>query len=102
MCRAVFLALLIMTAVPVTVPASNTDQRVLVVREKAEASLMDGAFSFRLLKIKGYSVDIRVTGEKRRTLKIGQSFGPASDDCRIVFKKISPETRIARFLTDCP
>jgi hypothetical protein len=74
--------------------------RTLVVRERAETSLLDGTFSFRVLKLRGYSIDVRVAGEKR-TLKIGESFAPSGGTCSVTFRKISPETRIARFLTDC-
>ena len=79
---------------------ASDDLRTLVVRERATASLLDGAFSFKLLKIRGYSVDVRINGD-RRLLKIGQSFSPDQADCTVVFTKISPETRIARFKTDC-
>lgn len=74
--------------------------RVLPVRERAVAEFPDRAFSFKLLKIRGYSVDIRMDGERRK-LKIGQSFAPEGAGCTLIFKKISPETRIARFATDC-
>ena len=74
--------------------------RVLPVRERATASLQDGALIFKLLKIRGYSIDIRVFGEKRR-LNLGQSIMPEDGSCTVVFEEISPETRIARFRTDC-
>ena len=79
---------------------ADTVPRTIVLRERATASLLDGAFTFELLKIRGYSVDVRIHG-KRRLLKIGQSFSPAGSACSVTFKKISPETRIARFVTDC-
>ena len=87
-------------AVPVIVPAGE-GQRTLVVRERASASLLQGAFTFDVLKLRGYSIDVRIEGE-RRVLKMGETFSPTGADCQVVFRKISPETRIARFLTDCP
>ncbi len=81
--------------------ATGEGFRTLVVREKATASLIDESFSFRVMKLKGYSVDVMLEGGKR-TLKLGESFGPADDACTVVFEEISPETRIARFQTDCP
>jgi hypothetical protein len=75
-------------------------ERPLVVREGAAAQFSDGIAPFTVLKIRGYSIDVRMSGE-RRALKLGQSFSPEGADCTVVFKKISPETRIARFVTDC-
>lgn len=83
------------------VSEAHADDRILVVRERAEASLLGGDFTFKLLKIRGYSVDVRISGEKRM-LKFGQAFSPPDTDCSITFDEISPETRIARFVTDCP
>jgi hypothetical protein len=80
--------------------AANPDLRVLAVRERAEAVLQDGAFNFRVLKIRGYSIDVRIGGERRK-LKLGQSFAPDAAGCTLIFTKVSPETRIARFATDC-
>ncbi|MDG1210089.1 MAG: hypothetical protein P8Q48_09805 [Paracoccaceae bacterium] len=80
--------------------ASDDDQRTLIVRERATASLLDDSFTFRVMKLKGYFVDIMISGE-RRTLKLGDSFGPAEGACTVTFHEISPETRIARFKTDC-
>ncbi|MEM1300684.1 MAG: hypothetical protein AAGH68_15535 [Pseudomonadota bacterium] len=91
--------LLGLAVLPVTA-MSNEGLRVLPVRELAVAEFPDKAFSFKLLKIRGYSVDIRMAGQ-RRMLKIGQSFAPEDAGCTLIFKKISPETRIARFATDC-
>ena len=53
------------------------------------------------MKLKGYFVDIMLAGERRR-LKLGDSFGPPDGSCTVIFHEISPETRIARFFTDCP
>lgn len=80
---------------------ADTEQRVVILRERATLQLLDGAFTIQLLKIRGYTVDVRLDGEKR-TLKRGQTFGPDNGACSVTFQKISPETRIARFLTDCP
>ena len=80
--------------------ASEDGFRTLVVRERATASLMDASFSFRVMKLRGYSIDIMLAGEKRK-LKLGDEFGPETDDCRVIFHEISPETRIARFQTNC-
>ena len=97
-----FLAILVL-GVAGAAGTAHADEgyRTVVVREKAEASLMDGAFTFKLLKMRGYSVDIRVAGEKR-VLKIGDRFTPGSGSCEVIFEENSPETRIARFATDCP
>lgn len=94
------LVLGLLAAVPDAAQA-ETGQRTLVVRERAVGSLLDGAFTFKVLKLRGYSVDVRIDGEKR-LLKKGQSFALPDAGCSVTFKKISPETRIARFLTDCP
>lgn len=83
-----------------SVEASDSD-RTLVVRERATASLIDDSFTFRVMKLKGYFVDIMLAGERRR-LKLGDSFGPPDGRCTVTFHEISPETRIARFFTDCP
>ena len=80
---------------------ADTEQRVVILRERATLQLLDGDFAIQLVKIRGYTVDVRIDGEKR-TLKRGQTFGPANGACSVTFVKISPETRIARFLTDCP
>ncbi|MEM7270782.1 MAG: hypothetical protein AAF401_16215 [Pseudomonadota bacterium] len=76
-------------------------ERTLPIRERSEASLLDGAVTLKVVKLKGYYVDIRMNDEKQ-TLKIGQTVSPPGSDCRITFVKISPETPIARFSTDCP
>lgn len=81
-------------------PAPASDERVLIVRERAAALLQDGSFRFELLKIRGYFIDIRVDGERRR-LKLGDTFGPHDAGCAVHFDEISPETRIARFKTNC-
>ena len=79
----------------------ESDQRTIILRERASASVLDGAFSFKLLRMKGYSIDVRVAGRKQ-TLKFGDALEPSGADCTVVFHEISPETRIARFRTDCP
>ena len=80
---------------------ASTEYRTVVVRERGIASLLNGAFVFKLLKIKGYSIEVRALGRKR-VLKIGQSFSPKEEDCSIIFEEIATETRIARFKTNCP
>lgn len=82
-------------------PASDGAFRTLVVRERATASLVDDSFTFRVMKLRGYSVDIMLADGKR-TLKLDESFGPAKGGCTVIFHEISPETRIARFRTNCP
>ena len=96
-------ATLLMVSLALSAPlaAADSDMRVLVVRERATASLSEGKLVFKLLKIRGYSIDIRIDGEKRR-LKLGEAIAPARADCTVIFEEISPETRIARFRTDCP
>lgn len=84
-----------------TAIASDDGFRTLVVRERASATLINDSFSFRVMKLKGYSIDIMLAGEKRK-LNLGESFGPANASCTVRFEEISPETRIARFQTDCP
>jgi hypothetical protein len=71
-----------------------------VVRERAVTSLLDGTFTFKVLRIKGYSIEIGISGTNQ-VLKIGQSFSPPSADCTVVFAEIATETRIARFTTNC-
>ncbi|MEM7212531.1 MAG: hypothetical protein AAF479_11665 [Pseudomonadota bacterium] len=97
-------ACLIVAAALAVVPVSaqsDAAQRVVVLREGATLTLLDQAFAMKLLKIRGYSVDVRIDGA-RRTLKKGDTFSPNDGGCFITFRKISPETRIARFGTDCP
>lgn len=96
------LALLAVAATFGPVPDARADEglRVLPVRERAEAVFANPALTFRLLKIRGYSVDVRMGGERRK-LKLGQSFAPDDAGCTLIFEEISPETRIARFATDC-
>jgi hypothetical protein len=87
----------------VSAPAfANPDsgQRVVILRERTSLELLDGSFSLELLKIRGYMINIRVNGNKRK-LKRGDSVSPQGAKCTVTFQKISPETRIARFLTDC-
>ncbi len=79
---------------------ADTAQRTFVLREKAVASFLSGAFSFKLVRIDGYSVVVRITG-KNRKLKVDQSFSPSGTNCKFVFKEIATETRIARFSTNC-
>lgn len=78
----------------------DTGQRVVTLREQASVELLDGGFSLELLKIRGYMINVRVNGHKRK-LKRGDSVSPQGAECTVTFQKISPETRIARFLTDC-
>ncbi len=80
--------------------AAEDGARTLVVRERATVSLLDDSFAFRVMKLRGYFVDIMLAGEKR-SLKLGDSFGPADGGCAVTFHEISPETRIARFQTNC-
>lgn len=80
--------------------AAGDEWRTVVVREGAEGRLLDGAFAFQVVKLRGYSVDVGVGGERRK-LKLGEGFAPEGAGCRVVFEEISPETRIARFRTDC-
>lgn len=79
---------------------ADTQHRTVVVREQAVATLLGGDLTFTLLKISGYTVDIRVDGA-RRTLKLGDAIHPDGAACSVIFEEISPETRIARFVTDC-
>ena len=96
-----FLSGLMAVASGAVTSASDEGFRTLVVRERATATLIDDTFSFRVMKLKGYSVDIMLAG-KKRTLKLSESFGPADASCIVTFEEISPETRIARFQTNCP
>ena len=80
--------------------AAEGEFRTMVVRERATATLAENALAFRVMKLRGYSIDIMLAGEKR-TLKLGEAFGPAGAACTVIFHEISPETRIARFRTDC-
>lgn len=85
-----------------TVPAfADPNSRTLVLRERVTATLLDGDFAFKLLKIRGYTVDVRIDGE-RRNLKIGEQFRAGDADCSVVFEEVLPETRIVHFQTDCP
>lgn len=97
--RTLLLAL-VLTTIGATHGLSESGERTLVVRERHSADLLNGAFTFTVLKIRGYSIDVRIDGERRK-LKIGRSFQPAGGDCTVLFEEISPETRIARFLTNC-
>ncbi len=83
-----------------TVTFADTDERTIVVRERTEASLLDGQFIFKLLRINGYSIDIKVGGESKRLI-VGQSFAPETAECSVMFEEIATETRLARFLTNC-
>lgn len=80
---------------------ADAEQRIFVVEERATASLHDGTFTFKVLKINGYTIVIKTDGEKR-TLKIGQSFSSASANCSVVFEEIKTEAPIAQFKTNCP
>ena len=79
---------------------ADTQERIFVVRERASASLLDGAFEFKVLKLRGYTIEIKAFGEKR-SLKIGESFSSKDMECTVTFKEIATETRLARFATDC-
>ena len=78
-----------------------TEQRTIVVREHAVADLLNGALTFKLVKINGYSIKVRVSG-KDMVLKVGQSFSGTTVDCSVIFEEIATETRLARFKTNCP
>jgi len=78
----------------------DATQRVFVVREGAVASLLNGDFKFKLLKINGYSIKVKISGQVR-LLSLGQSFSPEGAACSVNFTEIASETRIARFSTDC-
>ena len=79
---------------------ADTLQRTIVVRERATASFLNDTFTFKVLKIRGYTIDVKISG-KKQALKIGQSISPISAECSVTFKDIAIETRIARFTTDC-
>ena len=81
--------------------AVAAEQRTIVVHEGATTTLAGGAAELKVVKLNGYSIDVRINGEKRR-MKLGEGFTPEGADCAVTFKKISPETEIARFQTDCP
>lgn len=80
---------------------STAAERVVILRERTSVELLDGALSLELRKIRGYTIDVRIDGKKRK-LKRGETFSPDGGVCSVRFLKVSPETRIARFLTDCP
>lgn len=98
--RNLLIPALIATATGGALLAAEDGFRTLVVRERATVTLSEDALTFRVMKLRGYSIDIMLAGAKR-TLKLGEGFGPADDACRVIFHEISPETRIARFRTDC-
>lgn len=79
---------------------AETQLRTIVVRERATASFINGTFTFKVLKVNGYTIDLKING-KKQVLKIGQSFSPENADCSVTFEEIATETRIARFATDC-
>lgn len=96
--------IMIFVAQALTVPGAalaDPAQRVVVLREGATLSLLAEPIALKLLKIRGYSIDVRMNG-MRQTLKKGQTVSLDGGTCSVTFRKISPETRIARFLTDCP
>lgn len=76
------------------------DGRVLPVRERASATLLSGGFTFKVVRLRGYFVDVSFDGARQR-LKLGEAFAPPGTDCLVTFEEISPETRIVRFRTDC-
>ncbi len=96
----------LLLAIPLLTPihaVSKPDQRVVILRERAAIELHNqhnGALTLELLKIRGYRIDVRIDG-KKRTLKRGESFSSVGGECSVTFQKVSPETPIARFLTDC-
>ena len=81
------------------VSSAAADERVVILREGVSAELLDGTFTLKLLKIRGYNIDVRINDEKQK-LKRGQTISP-DGDCYVTFRKVSPETRIARFATNC-
>lgn len=81
-------------------PAAAGDaERILVVRERGEVSLQDGALRFTLLKIQGYQIRVRTGGEARK-MKVGESLDGAG--CSVTFDEIAKETRLVKFVTNCP
>jgi hypothetical protein len=92
------LPILLLAVVAPTV--SGAEQRTVILRERATVDLLQGTFPMELIKIRGYLIDVKLDGKKRR-LKRGEAFSPSGGNCSVVFHKVSPETRIARFLTDC-
>ena len=93
----------ILLAVLLVIPATafpDTTRRIVILREGASRTLDNGKLTLELLKIRGYTVDIRFQGDKQK-LKRGDSLRVAGSGCSVTFQKVSPETRIARFLTDC-
>ena len=83
-----------------SVTDAETERRIFVVREGASASLLDDKFDFKVLKLRGYNIEVKVLGEKR-ALKIGESLSPENSACSVTFEEIATETRLARFTTDC-
>jgi hypothetical protein len=75
--------------------------RTIVVRERNSAELLDGAFVFKVLKLRGYTIEVKFLGQKQ-SLKIGESLSSPNGDCNVTFDEIATETRLARFSTDCP
>lgn len=83
-----------------SIARADTQQRTIVVREWATTSFLNGTFIFKVLKIRGYTIDVKIYG-KKQVLKIGQSISPENADCSVTFEEIATETRIARFTTNC-
>ncbi len=83
-----------------SVTASESGPWIIVVRERASASLLEGTFTFKVLKLRGYTIEVKVLGEKR-LLKIGDSMSPEGAACSVTFEEIATETRLARFSTNC-
>ena len=101
--RAIYLLCILLALTTAFSPAlvqASGEQKTVIVREGKTIDLGDGAISFRLLKIKGYSIDVRIEGARRK-LKLGETLTSNDGHCSITFHEISPETRIARFRTDC-
>ncbi|MEM7400183.1 MAG: hypothetical protein AAF354_14845 [Pseudomonadota bacterium] len=93
-------AIIAVILIALSAAPSVAEDRTIVLRERAVASVLDGAFTFKLMKIMGYTIRVKIAGENR-IVKIGQPLTPDGAACSVVFEEISPETRIARFNTDC-
>ncbi len=87
--------------VGVSISCVGAEERTIVVREQTISEPLSGQFTFKVVRIEGYSITIRVSG-KNRVLKVGEAFSTPSADCTVVFEEIAVETRVARFKTTCP
>lgn len=91
-------------ALLVTFPSltdAKTEHRTIVVRERNTAELLNGAFVFKVLKLRGYTIEVKFLGQKQ-SLKIGETLSSPNGDCNVIFDEIATETQLARFSTDCP